>query len=246
MHRQFDIFVGEAPDVLAVHWGWLIALGVGLVVLGFIAIWRARAATLISVGFLGVLLLVSAVAVLAFAFSLAGYWTDFFIHVLWAVLLGIIGLILVTRPAISAEAITLVIAFYFISTGLLGIGFALSSHIESVWLYVFDGLVSAVLAHRGRMALRARRTRELGPWMSPSRRLALLGPLGHWAFHRNRLDPQGRFHHRAGIERPRDFGVKSGAAPRCSCGRRSRPRRPRGSSCSVSAMRSPSPKAMAK
>ena len=34
MHRQFDIFVGEAPDVLAVHWGWLIALGVGLIALG--------------------------------------------------------------------------------------------------------------------------------------------------------------------------------------------------------------------
>jgi uncharacterized membrane protein HdeD (DUF308 family) len=145
MHRQFDIFVGEAPDVLAVHWGWLIALGVGLVVLGFIAIWRARAATLISVGFLGVLLLVSAVAVLAFAFSLAGYWTDFFVHVLWAVLLGIIGLILVTRPAISAEAITLVIAFYFIATGVLGIGYSLSSHIEGEWLYVLDGLVSTVL-----------------------------------------------------------------------------------------------------
>jgi uncharacterized membrane protein HdeD (DUF308 family) len=145
MQRQFDIFVGEAPDVLAVHWGWLIALGVGLVVLGFVAIWRARAATLISVGFLGAVLLVSAVAVLVFAFSLAGYWTDFFVHVLWAVLVGIIGLILVTRPAISAEAITLVIAFYFIATGVLGIGYALSSHIEGEWLYVLDGLVSTVL-----------------------------------------------------------------------------------------------------
>ncbi len=145
MQRQFDIFVGEAPDVLAVHWGWVIALGIGLVVLGFFAIWRARAATLISVGFLGVLLLVSAVSVLIFAFSLAGYWTDFFAHVLWAVLLAIIGLILVTRPGISAEAITLMIAFYFIAQGVLGIGYALSSHIEGVWLYVFDGVVSAAL-----------------------------------------------------------------------------------------------------
>ncbi len=145
MQRQFDIFVGEAPDVLAVHWGWLIALGVGLAALGFVAIWRARAATLISVGFLGALLLLGAVSVLVFAFSLAGYWTEFFVHVLWAILVGIIGLILLTRPAISAEAITLVLAFYFIATGLLGIGFALSSHIESEWLYIFNGLVSAVL-----------------------------------------------------------------------------------------------------
>jgi uncharacterized membrane protein HdeD (DUF308 family) len=145
MQRQFDIFVGEAPDVLAVHWGWVIALGVGLVVLGFIAIWRTRAATLISVGFLGALLLISSVSVLVFAFSLAGYWTEFFAHVLWAVLLGIIGLMLLTRPAISAEAITLVIAFYFIATGVLGIGYALFSHIENEWLYVLDGIVSVLL-----------------------------------------------------------------------------------------------------
>jgi len=145
MQRQFDIFVGEAPDVLAIHWGWPIALGLVIAALGFIAIWRARAATLIYVGFLGALLLVGAIAVLVFAFSLAGYWTDFFIHVLWAVMLAVVGLILLTRPAISAEAITLMIGFYLITTGLLAIGFALSAHIEKEWLYVFEGLVSAML-----------------------------------------------------------------------------------------------------
>jgi uncharacterized membrane protein HdeD (DUF308 family) len=145
MQRQFDIFVNEAPDVLAVHWGWVVALGFLVGVLGLVAIWRARTATLLYVGFIGVLLLVSAVAVLIFAFSLTGYWTDFFVHVLWAVLLAIVGLILVTRPGISAEAITLMIALYLIATGLLGIGFAFSAHIESLWLYVFQGLASVFL-----------------------------------------------------------------------------------------------------
>ncbi len=145
MQQQFDIFVSEAPDVLAVHWGWLIALGVVVGVLGLVAIWRARTATLLYVGFIGVLLLVSAVAVLIFAFSLTGYWTDFFVNVLWAVLLAIVGLILVTRPAISAEAITLMIALYLIATGVLGIGFAFSAHVESLSLYVFQGLMSVFL-----------------------------------------------------------------------------------------------------
>ena len=145
MPRQFDIFVAETPATLTVHWGWLIALGVGLAVLGFLAIWRARTATLIYVGFLGAVLLVAAVAVLIFAFSLTGYWVDFFVHVLWAVLLAIIGLILLTRPAISAEAITLVIAFYLLATGVLEIGYALVAHIQGEWIYVFQGLVSAGL-----------------------------------------------------------------------------------------------------
>jgi uncharacterized membrane protein HdeD (DUF308 family) len=83
--------------------------------------------------------------VLIFAFSLTGYWTDFFFHVLWAVMLAIVGLILVTRPAISAEAITLMIALYLIATGVLGIGFAFSAHMESLWLYVFQGLTSVLL-----------------------------------------------------------------------------------------------------
>lgn len=145
MQRQFDIFISEAPDALAVHWGWVIALGLGLAVLGVVAIWRARAATIIAVGFLGALLLVGAVAVLLFAFSLAGYWTAFFAHVLWAVLMAVVGVIMLTRPAISAEAITLMIAFYFVIGGVLIIGFAFFSHLDGLWLYLSEGLVSVFL-----------------------------------------------------------------------------------------------------
>jgi len=145
MQRQFDTFASEAPDVLAVHWGWPIALGLLLLILGVVAIWRARAATLIYVRFIGALLLLGAISVLVFAFSLAGYWVDFFIHVLWAILVGITGVILFARPAISAEAITLVIGFYLVAAGLFTIGFALFSHIEGQWLYVFEGIVSMAL-----------------------------------------------------------------------------------------------------
>jgi uncharacterized membrane protein HdeD (DUF308 family) len=145
MPRQFDVFVSEAPDVLAVHWGWVIALGVVIGALGILAIVRARAATVIAVGFLGILLVVSAAAIFLFALSAAGYWTDFFVHVLWAALVAILGIMLLTRPAISAEAITLVISFYFIAEGLLIIGFALTSHLEGLWIYLTQGLFALLL-----------------------------------------------------------------------------------------------------
>jgi uncharacterized membrane protein HdeD (DUF308 family) len=145
MQRQFDIFVGEAPDVLAVHWGWVIALGIAIALLGLVVLWRARTATLVYVGLLGALLLVGAVAIFVFAFSLAGYWTDFFVHVLWAALLGIVGLILLTRPAISAEAITLMIALYLIVQGCIGIGFAFAAHVEALSLHIVEGLASIML-----------------------------------------------------------------------------------------------------
>lgn len=103
MQRQFDIFFGEAPDVLAVHWGWLVALGLALVAVGLIAIWKARTATLVYVGFPGAALLVGAVVALVFAFTLSGYWTDLFIHVPWAIILAVVNLILLTRPAGAAS-----------------------------------------------------------------------------------------------------------------------------------------------
>ncbi len=145
MQRQFDIFVAQAPIGLAAHWGWIVALGLGLAILGALAIWRARTATLVYVVFLGVLLLAAALAIFVVAFSLTGYWTAFFFHILWAILLAIIGFILVSRPAISAEAITLVIAFYLLVSGIVGIGFALFSHAQGEWLSVFEGLISAAL-----------------------------------------------------------------------------------------------------
>ena len=52
MQRPFDVFVSEAPDVLAVHWGWVIALGMLIGALGILAIVYARMATVFAVGFL--------------------------------------------------------------------------------------------------------------------------------------------------------------------------------------------------
>jgi len=115
------------------------------VMLGFLAIWRARTATLVYVRLLGVLLLLASVPVLFFAFSFTGYWVAFFIHVAWAALVLIVGLMLLTRPLDSAVTITLLLAFFFMASGLLTIGIALSAHLENMWIYVLEGGVSFVL-----------------------------------------------------------------------------------------------------
>jgi uncharacterized membrane protein HdeD (DUF308 family) len=145
MPTTLEIFTAEAPDILAVHWGWVIALGIGIGVLGILAIMRARIATTIAVGLLGVLLSVSGVAILLFAFITHGFWTEFFIHVLWAVLITLTGFVLITRPTIGAEAITVLIAFYFIAEGVTIIGFAFASHIGGLWFYIVQGLMALLL-----------------------------------------------------------------------------------------------------
>jgi uncharacterized membrane protein HdeD (DUF308 family) len=145
MQKPFDVFVLEAPDALAVHWGWALALGVVIGAIGLLAIFRAVAATKIAVGFLGILLVTSAAAILLFSFSVAGLWTDFFVHVLWAVLVGVVGALLLTRPMLGAEALTLMIAFYFLISGFSTIGFAFSSHLDGLWVYLVQGGVSLFL-----------------------------------------------------------------------------------------------------
>jgi uncharacterized membrane protein HdeD (DUF308 family) len=143
--KPFDNFPAEAPDILAIHWGWALGLGAAIVALGVLAILRARAATQMAVRFFGVLLVVTAVGVLFFDFSVAGLWSAFFIHVLWAALVGIVGVMLFTRPLAGAQAITLLLSFYFFVSGFATIAFAISSHLDGIWIYLSQAAVSLFL-----------------------------------------------------------------------------------------------------
>jgi uncharacterized membrane protein HdeD (DUF308 family) len=145
MPEAIEVFSARPSGALIANWGWVLALGIGFILLGALAIWRARTATLVYMTFLGTVLLVAALLVFTFTFSLTGNWSGFFLHILWAILLGVTGLILVTRPATSAEAVTLFLSFYLLVTGLLGIAFALVSHLQGEGLYVLEGLMSVIL-----------------------------------------------------------------------------------------------------
>jgi uncharacterized membrane protein HdeD (DUF308 family) len=100
---------------------------------------------MLYVRFLGALAVIGALAVLFFSSTLAGFWTEFFVHVLWAVVLGIVGLIMLMRPNAGAEAITLMLAVYFLISGMITIGFALSGNVDNLWIYLSEGLINAVL-----------------------------------------------------------------------------------------------------
>jgi uncharacterized membrane protein HdeD (DUF308 family) len=49
---------------------------------------------------------------------MVGRWAGFFEHLLAAILFGITGLLLVTRPIKSAEVLTIVMAMFFLVGGL--------------------------------------------------------------------------------------------------------------------------------
>jgi hypothetical protein len=105
--------VTAAPLTVLEHlrksWGWFLALGIVLVVLGVIALTFIPAATLGSVIVLGWLMFVSGILEGVYAFH-ARSWGGVLVHVLGAVLGVIVGLLVVTHPVAGALVWTMLFA----------------------------------------------------------------------------------------------------------------------------------------
>ncbi|HMF19112.1 MAG TPA: DUF308 domain-containing protein, partial [Gemmataceae bacterium] len=78
------------PAEISYNWGWFLAFGIGLVLLGILAIVRSVAATVVSMLFFGWLLLIAAGVEVVQAF-MVGKWAGLFQHWLHAVLFGVLG-----------------------------------------------------------------------------------------------------------------------------------------------------------
>jgi len=106
----------EVPHEVAQHWGWFLVFGIMLVLLGAAAVVRSFRATIATMLFFGWLLIfASAIAITQSV--MVGHWAGFFHHLFAAILFGIVGLLLVTRPLISAEALTLLMGVFFLIGG---------------------------------------------------------------------------------------------------------------------------------
>jgi uncharacterized membrane protein HdeD (DUF308 family) len=97
-------------------WGWFVALGVALVILGAVCILGEVETTLITVIVLGWFLLISGVVALIHAFQ-TRTWNGFFLYLLSAVLRLLTGYLLIRYPLIGALSLTLLLASLFIVGG---------------------------------------------------------------------------------------------------------------------------------
>jgi uncharacterized membrane protein HdeD (DUF308 family) len=98
-------------------WGWLVAGGVALIILGFICIAGELTATLVTVLTFGWLLILGAVVSLVQAFRVRN-WSGFFLYFLSAVLRGVTGYLLVRYPFTAEVSLTLILASFFIVVGI--------------------------------------------------------------------------------------------------------------------------------
>jgi uncharacterized membrane protein HdeD (DUF308 family) len=107
----------KVPADVIQNWGWLLAFGIGLALLGIIAIVRSVAATVVSMLFFGWLLVLAAGFEIGEAI-MVGKWVGMYHHWLAAILFGILGVLIIWRPVVTAEVLTLMMGALFLVAGL--------------------------------------------------------------------------------------------------------------------------------
>lgn len=126
------------------NWGWFLALGVLLILLGSGVIGSSYYATLFSMILFGVFLLSAGVVQIAQAF-LARKWSGVFLSLFLGILYIVTGFLCIFRPTTAAVSVTLWIAAFCLIAGLFKM---LSSTILrfNQWGWVFfNGLVTFLL-----------------------------------------------------------------------------------------------------
>jgi uncharacterized membrane protein HdeD (DUF308 family) len=139
----YNPFVAGINEIRS-SWGWFLAAGIGLLVLGAICIIGSVAATFATILVVGWLLLFGGVVALVHAFRMRT-WSGFFLYFVTALLRGFTGYLLIRYPLAGALTFTLVLALFFVVGGLLRTtGAAMMKFPNWGWI-VFSGVVSVVL-----------------------------------------------------------------------------------------------------
>jgi len=137
-------FIVAGLEQVRKSWGWFLAFGILLTVLGAVCVVKSQTATTFSILALGWVLAISGVLWLVnsvWAFS----WHGFFLYLLNAIIRGVTGYLLIRHPDAGAAGVTMLLASLFIVGGLfLGVGAGVIQFPRWGWT-VFAGLVSVVL-----------------------------------------------------------------------------------------------------
>ncbi len=126
------------------HWWAFLILGIGLVVLGTIAISAAPFVSVVTVALFGIIMVVGGIAQVISAFW-AGKWSGFMLQILLGILYVIVGYILMDRPAEGAASLTLVIAAFLMVGGLIRIVVSMSERFAGWGWSLLNGIVTLLL-----------------------------------------------------------------------------------------------------
>jgi uncharacterized membrane protein HdeD (DUF308 family) len=130
---------------LRAKWGWIVALGVVYVIVGFIALGSVAMATVASVFVVGVMMIIAGVAELFNAFQIKS-WGKFLIWALLGVLYIVAGFLTFENPLFAAVLLTLLLGAALVASGIVRIFLAFNMKREMPWMLVaFSGLITLLL-----------------------------------------------------------------------------------------------------
>jgi len=143
MTKFSDAFSAGMEEVRK-SWGWFLALGILLVVLGVVCLGTMKTATTVSILIFGWILLFSGVVWFVNAFR-AWTWSGVFLYLLNAIIRCVTGYLLVRHPDAGAAAVTMVLAVLFVVGGVFRMAAASIIQFPRWGWTAFAGAVSIIL-----------------------------------------------------------------------------------------------------
>lgn len=142
------LFSGGQLDRLAFgkNWGFFLVWGILLVLLGAFAITATTVTTLISVVFLGFVILISGLVVIIDSFTF--WWrkgSGFFFHIIIGLLYFIVGVMLVKSPLEGSISITLILGILYTVVGIFRLISSVSLRSPRWGWSFFNGIISLLL-----------------------------------------------------------------------------------------------------
>lgn len=136
--------LGPVSEVKA-KWGWFVALGVGLLILGFIAATNLLVATVASVFYVGIMMLIGGIIEIFHSFSVKS-WGSFFWWFLSGLLYAAAGVLTFMNPALATAILTFILCIALIASGILKIWVGFTSRADKGWGWIVAAGVVTVIA----------------------------------------------------------------------------------------------------
>lgn len=137
--------IESIPAELRSRWGWLVALGIVLIIAGVIALASLFLATVVSVLWVGAMMIVSGAFEVIHGFQMKR-WSRFFLWVAIGILYMLAGIFVFANPGLAALVLTLLLGFALIFAGIVRIVLAMQMRAGSMWGWVAaSGVITLLL-----------------------------------------------------------------------------------------------------
>lgn len=137
--------LGSGVAHLRAKWGWIVALGVIYLIAGVLAFGSVLFATVVSVLFVGAMMIVAGAAEIINAFQFKS-WGKFLFWLLLGALYVVAGFITFENPLLAAATLTLFLGVALVVSGIVRIFLAFGMNSASPWGFVaISGAITLLL-----------------------------------------------------------------------------------------------------